>query len=95
VQYPGFSQQFDQHAPDDVRGFCPPFLAPSIQPGQLQVWTGCIAKTAPGWSLLVRGVAGKQRRAVAVAIREGATHKHQSALDPLAYSSPDGTAIEH
>ena len=57
VQYPNFSRQFDRHAPEDVRGFCPPFLAPSIQPGQVQVWTGCIAKTAPGWSLLVRGVA--------------------------------------
>ena len=57
VQYPGFSQQFDQYAPSDVRGFSPTFLAPSIQPGQLQIWTGCIAKTAPGWSLLVRGVA--------------------------------------
>ena len=57
VQYPGFSSQFDQYAPDDVRGFSPPFLAPSLQPGQLQVWTGCIAKTAPGWSLLVCGVA--------------------------------------
>jgi hypothetical protein len=57
VQYPGFSQQFDESAPAEVRGFCPPFLSPSIQPGQLQIWTGCIAKTAPGWSLLVRGVA--------------------------------------
>lgn len=50
VQYPGFSQQFDQYAPPDVRGFSPTFLAPSIQSGQLQIWTGCIAKTAPGWS---------------------------------------------
>ena len=57
VQYPGFSQRFDEAAPFDVRGFSPTFLAPSIQPGQLQIWTGCIAKTAPGWSLLVRGVA--------------------------------------
>jgi hypothetical protein len=57
VQYPGLSQQFDDHAPAEARGFCPPFLSPSIQPGQLQIWTGCIAKTAPGWSLLVRGVA--------------------------------------
>lgn len=57
VQYPGFSQQFDGAAPADVRGFSPTFLAPSIQPGQLQIWTGCIARTAPGWSLLVRGVA--------------------------------------
>jgi hypothetical protein len=57
VQYPGFSEMFDQAAPPGVRGFAPPFLAPSIQPGGLQIWTGCIAKTAPGWSLLVRGVA--------------------------------------
>ncbi len=57
VHYPGFGQVFDQAAPPDVRGFAPSFLAPSIQPGGLQVWTGCIAKTAPGWSLLVRGVA--------------------------------------
>jgi hypothetical protein len=57
VQYPGFSESFDRSAPPEVRGFSPPFLTPSIQPGQLQVWTGCIAKTAPGWSLLVRNVA--------------------------------------
>jgi hypothetical protein len=57
VQYPGFREQFDAVAPPEARGFTPTFLAPSIQPGQLQVWTGCIAKTAPGWSLLVRGVA--------------------------------------
>jgi hypothetical protein len=57
VQYPGFSKTFDQAAPPDVRGFSPPFLTPSIQPGGLQIWTGCIARTAPGWSLLVRGVA--------------------------------------
>jgi len=57
VQYPGFGDQFDRWAPLDVRGFSPPFLTPSIQPGQLQIWTGCIAKTAPGWNLLVRGVA--------------------------------------
>jgi hypothetical protein len=57
VQYPGFREHFDRHAPEDVRGFSPPFLSPSIQPGQLQIWTGCVAKTAPGWSLLVRGVA--------------------------------------
>jgi hypothetical protein len=57
AQYPGFSDRFDQHAPPHVTGFSPTFLAPSIQAGGLQVWTGCIAKTAPGWSLLVRGVA--------------------------------------
>jgi uncharacterized protein DUF6065 len=57
VQYPHFREQFNEIAPASVRGFSPPFLTPSIQPGGLQVWTGCIAKSAPGWSLLVRGVA--------------------------------------
>lgn len=57
VQYPGFREVFDRSAPPELRGFSPQFLAPSLQPGGLQVWTGCIARTAPGWSLLVRGVA--------------------------------------
>jgi len=57
VQYPRFSEQFDAIAPPDTQGFSPPFLTPSIQPGGLQIWTGCIAKTATGWSSLVRGVA--------------------------------------
>lgn len=57
VQYPGFREHFDKAAPEAARGFSPSFLAPSIQPGGLQVWTGVVAKTAPGWSLLVRGVA--------------------------------------
>jgi hypothetical protein len=48
VQYPHFSEQFNEIAPASVRGFAPPFLTPSIQPGGLQVWTGCIAKSAPG-----------------------------------------------
>jgi Family of unknown function (DUF6065) len=63
VQYPQFSERFDQIAPASVRGFSPPFLTPSIQPGGLQIWTGCIAKTAPGWSLLVRGVANLSKSA--------------------------------
>lgn len=57
VQYPGFRNEFDGAAPESIRGFSPPFLTPSLQPGGLQIWTGCIAQTAPGWSLLVRGVA--------------------------------------
>jgi hypothetical protein len=61
VQYPGFAQRFDRMAPPQIRGFSPTFLAPSVQPGMLQVWTGCVARTAPGWSLLVRGVANLAR----------------------------------
>jgi hypothetical protein len=57
VQYPRFREQFDKIAPPEARGFSPAFLTPSIQPGGLQIWTGCIAKTMPGWSLLIRSVA--------------------------------------
>lgn len=57
VQYPRLTERFDEIAPAEMRGFVPPFLTPSIQPGGLQVWTGSIAKTAPGWSLLIRSVA--------------------------------------
>jgi hypothetical protein len=61
AQYPGFSETFDRAAPADARGFAPPFLTRSIQSGGLQIWTGCIARTAPGWSLLVRPVANLAR----------------------------------
>src|SRR5256884_3808043 len=44
VQYPGFNEQFDAAAPPGARGFAPTFLARSIQPGGLQIWTGCVAK---------------------------------------------------
>jgi hypothetical protein len=57
VQYPGFRGLFERLAPPELGAYPPPFLSPSMQPGGLQIWTGCIAKTAPGWSLLVRGVA--------------------------------------
>lgn len=61
VQYPRLTERFDEIAPAEMRGFVPPFLTPSIQPGGLQVWTGSIAKTAPGWSLLIRSVANLPR----------------------------------
>jgi Family of unknown function (DUF6065) len=57
AQYPHFGEQFDAIAPQEVRGFAPPFLTASFQSGGLQVWTGCLVRTAPGWNLLVRGAA--------------------------------------
>jgi len=57
AQFPNFNQKFDELAPATVRGFAPPFLTASFTPGGLQVWTGCLVRTAPGWSLLVRGAA--------------------------------------
>jgi hypothetical protein len=54
AQFPNFSQAFDDAAPDALRGCAPPFLTALPEPGTVQIWTGLMARTAPGWSLLVR-----------------------------------------
>ena len=54
VQFPHFPAKFDEAAPEGLRGCSPPFLTALPEPGVLQIWTGLIARTAPGWSLLVR-----------------------------------------
>lgn len=61
AQFPGFAAHFDRVAPPDVRTFSPPFLAAFKEPGILQIWTGLIARTLPGWSLLVRPPANLAR----------------------------------
>lgn len=61
VHYPNFTEGFDEVAPERVHGFSPAFLTASIQPGAVQIWPGSIARTAPGWSLLVRPVANLAR----------------------------------
>jgi len=57
AQFPGLATQFDAVAPDDVKGFCPPFLTMTEDPGILQIWTGLVARTPAGWSLLLRAPA--------------------------------------
>src|SRR6266436_6881294 len=52
--FPNFAEYFDRLAPDDIKGFAPPFLSRSFFPGVVQIWSGFFVKTAPGWSLLVR-----------------------------------------
>ncbi|HEY0184733.1 MAG TPA: DUF6065 family protein [Rhodopila sp.] len=54
AQFPDFSQAFDGVAPKTLEGCAPPFLTALPEPGVLQIWTGLMARTAPGWSLLVR-----------------------------------------
>ena len=63
AQFPHFAAHFDAHVPDEIRGFSPPFLSALQEPGLLQIWTGLVARTAPGWSLLVRGCANLPRAA--------------------------------
>lgn len=54
AQFPDFATHFDAAAPPDIKGFSPPFLANLIEPGLVQIWSGLVVRTAPGWSLLVR-----------------------------------------
>jgi hypothetical protein len=57
LQYPDFLARFNAEAPPEARGYAPPFLAMTEDPGVLQIWSGCIAKTAPGYSALLRAPA--------------------------------------
>ncbi len=61
AQFPHFAPRFDAAAPPDLAGTAPPFLAALPEPGLIQVWTGFLAQTAPGWSLLVRPPANLPR----------------------------------
>jgi len=61
AQFPGFADYFDRVAPPEMQGFSPPFLSALPEPGVLQIWTGHIATTKPGWSLLVRPPANLPR----------------------------------
>jgi len=61
AQFPGFADHFDSVAPAELRGFSPPFLAAAKEPGLVQIWSGLFARTAPGWSLLVRPPANLAR----------------------------------
>jgi Family of unknown function (DUF6065) len=52
--FPEFSDYFDSNAPNDIRGYAPPFLTKIFSPGVVQIWSGLFVRTAPGWSLLIR-----------------------------------------
>lgn len=54
VQFPNYAAAFDQAAPDYLAGFSPPFLTALPELGGIQIWTGLLARTRPGWSLNVR-----------------------------------------
>ncbi len=61
AQFPGLRERFDHHAPPSVQRYSPTFLGALPEPGIVQVWSGLIAKTKPGWSLLARGPANLPR----------------------------------
>ena len=57
VQYPGFRDYFASVAPPEFAEYAPPLMAVLQEPGFMQMWSGLMARTAPGWSLLVRSPA--------------------------------------
>jgi hypothetical protein len=61
AQFPYFAAHFDERVPEEIRGFSPPFLSALQEPGLIQLWTGIVARTAPGWSTLVRPCANLPR----------------------------------
>jgi Family of unknown function (DUF6065) len=61
AQFPGFRELFEQMAPEPVKRFAPTFLAAAREPGVVQIWSGYLARTAPGWALLSRGPANIPR----------------------------------
>jgi len=61
AQFPGFRETFDDAAPEEIREFSPPFLGAMQEAGIVQIWSGLVARTAPGWSLLVRPLANLPR----------------------------------
>ena len=61
VQFPGFREKFDAVAPSEMQEYSPPFLGALQESGLIQLWTGLVVRTAPGWSLLVRSPANLPR----------------------------------
>jgi hypothetical protein len=61
AQFPHFAAHFDERVPEEMRGFSPPFLSALQEPGILQLWCGFLARTPPGWSVLVRPCANLPR----------------------------------
>jgi hypothetical protein len=62
AQFPGFAETFVAGAPEGLQGCSPPLLTALPEPGVVQVWSGLIARTAPGWSLLIRPLANTPTR---------------------------------
>jgi hypothetical protein len=61
AQFPDFLENFAKIAPEGLGELAPTFLAQGKLPGVVQIWSGYLARTAPGWALLSRGTANIPR----------------------------------
>lgn len=55
IQYPNFAADFDNHGPEGVKGYSPPFLSRTNDGDVLQLWTGLFARTEPGIATYIKG----------------------------------------
>jgi hypothetical protein len=53
---PKFEELFATIAPEGLAELAPSFLVQGKLPGVVQIWSGYLAKTAPRWALLSRGI---------------------------------------
>lgn len=81
-ELPGFTEYWNQHVPPDLVDLAPPFLTRLQLPGLVQVWTGLLCSTAPGWSVLVRPPSN-MRGSFLYSAHEGIVETDQFALCPL------------
>ena len=54
IQYPGAAARFDAAAPDAIKGYSTPFILRGVDHNVLQIWTGCLIRTDPGYASLIR-----------------------------------------
>jgi hypothetical protein len=54
AQYPGFRDFFKRNAPKGIGSLAPTFLGASRDSAMVQIWSGLLARTAPGWALISR-----------------------------------------
>lgn len=54
AQFPDYQGEFDRICPAEFQGFAPPFITALPEVGGVQIWSGLLARSAPGWSIYVR-----------------------------------------
>ena len=58
---PEYIDFWNQAAPTEFKGLVPPYLRIIPSRGVVQVWSGWLVKSAPGWSVMIRSIAnGRQ-----------------------------------
>lgn len=48
-----FVDHWDTHAPDELKGYWPPFMTAISGPGIVQIWSGLLISTATDWSTII------------------------------------------